>query len=112
MHDEPLDLTDSKEKMWREGKSESYNTSSTHGMSDERKEIIRRALEFDITDIRTYTGYRGDLLVQITTMKSDAVKSLSETAKNLGFETTIQKDVLSIYKLFCISPSSNIYELK
>lgn len=106
MNDEHLELTDSKEKMWRHNKPVPYS------MSDEQKEIIRKALEFDIIDIRTYRGYRGDLLVQITTMHPNTAKSLKETSESLGMETVIQKDVLSVYKIFCITHLSHGIEFK
>ena len=112
MNDKPSDETKSKDHIWTHGKSVSKLTSSENNMNDERKEIIRQALELDIIDIRTYTGYKGDLLVEITTIDPDVVRSLKKIAETLGLETVIQKDILTIYKIFCISSSSNIYELK
>jgi len=106
------DKSESDEFIWSNGKSVSHLTSSENSMSNERKEIIRQALEFDIIDIRTYTGYKGDLLVEITTMKPDVVKILQKRAGSLGLEVVIHKDVLSVFKMFCISAASNIYELK
>ncbi len=112
MNDKPSDETESEEHIWTHRKSVSRFPSSDNNMNDERKEIIRQALEFDIIDIRTYTGYKGDLLVEITTMEPDVMRSLKKIAETLGLETVIQKDILMIYKIFCISPSSNVYELK
>ncbi len=112
MNDNPSDETEHNEDLWTERKAASSLTSSEHDMSDQRKEIIRQALKFNIVDIRSYTGYKGDLLVEITTMEPDVITSLKKAAEALEFETVIQKDIISLYKIFCISPSFNIYDLK
>ncbi len=100
------------ESIWSYGKSIANLESSENSMSDERKELIRRALEFDIIDIRSYGGYKGDLLVEITTMDSTVAKSIESIAKILNMEVVIQEDILSIFKIFCITPSSEGYDLK
>ena len=112
MNNKPSDETESEEHIWSHGKSVSNFPSSDNDMNDERKEIIRQALKFDIIDIRTYTGYKGDLLVEITTIDPDVIRSLKKIAESLGMETVIQKDIVMIYKIFCITPSSNAYDLK
>jgi len=112
MNDNSSDKTETEDHIWTQGKAVSSRTSSEGDMSDQRKDIIRQALEFDIVDIRSYTGYKGDLLVEITTMEPDVARSLKKEAETLGFEIVIQKDVISLYKIFCISPSSNTYDLK
>ncbi len=112
MNDKPSDETESEEHIWSHGKSVSNFPSSDNDMNDERKEIIRQALKFDIIDIRTYTGYKGDLLVEITTIDPDVIRSLKKIAESLGMETVIQKDIVMIYKIFCITPSSNAYDFK
>jgi hypothetical protein len=86
--------------------------SSESSMSKERKEIIHQALKFNIVDIRSYAGYKGDMLVEITSMDPNVVESLKHSAEKLGLETVIKKNRLDVYELFCISPSSDIYDLK
>ena len=100
------------EDVWTYGKSVAHLESSENSMDDQRKEIIRRSLGLDIIDIRSYTGYKGDLLVEITTMDPTVVKALEEIAKSLGMETVTQKDVLSVFKFFSITPSEEGYDLK
>ena len=104
--------TETDEHVWGHGKSVAGFSSSENNMSDERKEIIRQALEFDIIDIRTYTGYKGDLMVEIITMEEDVAQSLKKSAETLGLETVLQRDIISLKKLFCITPSNNTYDLK
>ena len=104
--------SENNEGIWSNGKSISQLESSEGSMEDERKEIIRRALEFDIIDIRTYGGYKGDLLVEITTTNPSVAKSIENIAKILGIETVTQQDVLSVFRIFCITPSSEGYDLK
>ena len=112
MHDNSSNETKDSENLWSDRRAASSLTSSEHDMSDQRKDIIRQALAFDIVDIRSYTGYKGDLLVEITTMEPAVIASLKKVAEALEFETVIQKDIISLYKIFCISPSSNVYDLK
>ena len=112
MNDDSSNEAESEEHIWTHGKSVSGLTSSENDMSDERKEIIRQALEFNIVDIRSYTGYKGDMLVEITTMEPNAAQAIKQAAEALEFEIVIQKDIISLYKIFCVSPSSNVYDLK
>ena len=113
MNDNPSNETEhSGQDLWSERKAASSLTSSEHDMSDHRKEIIQQALKFNIVDIRSYTGYKGDLLVEITSMEPDVIQSLKKAAEALKFETVIQQDIISLYKIFCVSPSSNVYDLK
>ena len=100
------------EGTWTYGKSIANLTSSEHNMAEDRKEIIRRALEFDIIDIRSYGGYKGDLLVEVTTMDPTVAQSLEGIAKTLNIESVTHKDVLSVYKVFYITPSFEGYDLK
>ncbi len=80
-----------------------------------RKEIIRYALDFDILNIQTYSGYKGDLLVKIT-MPDDndaSLRAIRKKALDLGMEVVVKdnKNYL-IYELYCIIPDESAYELK
>ena len=97
---------------WAQRKPASELPSSEGSMDNDRKEMIRRALEFDIIDIRSYTGYKGDMLVEITTMDPSVINSLKKIAEEIGLDTVVQKDIIDVNKLFCITPATDIYELK
>jgi hypothetical protein len=97
---------------WGYRKSISGLDASESSMSDDRKELIRKALDFDIIDIRSYAGYKGDLLIQITTMDENVMQALKEVSENLGLEAVVKKNLVGIYEIFCIAPASDIYELK
>lgn len=98
--------------VWSGRKAASNLPSSDVSMDDDRKEMIRRALEFNIIDIRSYLGYKGDSLLEIITMDSEVIQTLKETAMDMGFDTVVQKDTIDEYKLFCIKPATDIYDLK
>ena len=98
--------------VWTHGKAVSHLTSSDNSMSEQRKKMIKHALEYDIIDVRSYRGYKGDLLIEITTMDEDAVKALKKIAEIVGFEVEVHHNVLSIYEIYCICPSESVYELK
>lgn len=99
-------------QVWSARKAASSLATSFGSMDDDRKEIIRQALKFDIIDIRTYLGYKGDSLLEVITMHPDVIQTLKKTAEDMGFDTVVQKDTIDEYKLFCIKPATDIYDLK
>ncbi|GEM_PF-1293059 len=95
------------------GKVPSALEASHESMSDVRKAIIRSSLEYDIRDIRTYAGYKGDLLVEITSSSLDVIDRLEAEAKKLGMETVVKERFdVGIHELYCITPDEDLYELK
>ena len=112
MSDTHIDEHDLEENIWIHGKPVANLPSSEISMSEERKAFIHKALEFEIIDIRSYTGYKGDLIIEVTTMDPQAVLPLKQTAEALGMETASTKDVLLIYKVYCITSVTNAYDLK
>ena len=99
-------------KVWSSGRSASHLSSSQKGMSPARKEIIGQALSYEIMDIRSYTGYKGDLIIEITSLDPVVIQKLNHIALTLNFESSITTDTLLIHKLYCISPTENTYDLK
>ena len=99
-------------KAWSSGRSASQLSSSQKGMSPARKEIIGQALSYEIMDIRSYTGYKGDLIIEITSLDPVVIQRLNHMALSLNFESSITTDTLLVHKLYCISPTENTYDLK
>jgi hypothetical protein len=84
-------------------------------MEQARKDIIRFALDYNILDIATYWGYRGDLLVKFTMPESEkeSLSRIREEALGMGMEVVIKDNKSKlIYELYCITPSEDTYELK
>ena len=95
------------------GKSASLLSPSSEEMSDVRKKMVRYALDFPIRDIRTYAGYKGDLLVEITSNNIDLLLLLQVYAESLGMETVIKEQYETfIHELYCITPDENAYRIK
>jgi len=85
---------------------------STHVMAQERKDIIKFALTLDIKDIRTYAGYRGDLLVEVTSSDLDVLQKIKAWAENMEMETVLKENPMtSIHELFCITKDEDVYAL-
>ena len=99
-------------KGWSGRKSASHLSSSNKGMSPARKEIIGRALTLEIMDIRSYTGYKGDLIIEVTSLDPNVIQILNHRAVALGFDSNVTTDSLLVHKLYCISPSEDAYDLK
>lgn len=98
--------------IWQSGKSAAELSPSKENMTAVRKEIISRALHFDIKDIRTYSGYKGDLLVQITSNDLMVLEALKKQAEILKMQAVIRVDhAMLVHQLYCITPD-DVYRLK
>jgi len=93
-------------------KSFSKLPTSEYTMDESRRVMIRKALDLDIIDVRSYAGYRGDMLVEFTTMEKDTVSALKKIAEELGLEVTVRQDPLQIYQVYCIVVTEDTYGLK
>jgi hypothetical protein len=80
-----------------------------------RKDIIKYALNFDILDVNTYSGYKGDLLVKITALDNDdfIADTIRQKAEELGMEVVVKdKKYNRLYEIYCITPDDEAYGLK
>jgi len=83
-------------------------------MQEERKSIIRFALDYSIVDIHTYPGYKGDLVVRITVKDRDAVIAIRKYALSVGIKEVVikeNKDVVQ-YEVYCITEDEGAYHIK
>jgi len=97
---------------WENGRSIGDLPFSTHVMAQERKDIIKLALGLDIKDVRTYAGYRGDLLVEITASDLDILKKIQGWADNMEMKTVLKENPMTmIHELFCITEDEDVYAL-
>jgi len=98
---------------WDSGRQISALETSEADLSDTRKEMIRFCLDYPVHDIRTYAGYKGDLIVEITTSNISLLDVLKTHAQSLGMETVIkEKREIQIHEIYCITPDESIYRLK
>lgn len=83
-------------------------------MQEERKQILRHALNFNIEDVHTYSGYKGDLIVKITTKNKDALSEIRKYALSLGIKEVVIKQNPGIvqYEIFCVTEDESVYHLK
>lgn len=83
-------------------------------MQKERKQIIRFALDFEINEVHTYSGYKGDLIVKIATKDKDAVMAIRKYALSLGVEDVVikQNPALAEFEIFCITTDDDVYHIK
>jgi len=98
---------------WDSSRSVSSLETAKSDLCSVRKDMIRFALEHPIHDIRTYSGYKGDLLVEITASTLAVLAVLKAYAESIGMETVIkEKPSICIHELYCITPDPEIYRLK
>lgn len=83
-------------------------------MESERKKIIQYSLDFEIDDIHTYSGYKGDLIVKITAREKSAVAAIRQYALSLGIHEVVikQNPNLMAFEIYCITSDENVYRLK
>lgn len=83
-------------------------------MQSERKKIIRYALDYEIEDINTYSGYKGDLIAKIVTKDLKAAVELQRYARSLNILDVVVKHNpnLEIYEIYCVTKDSHVYHLK
>lgn len=114
MHDDASnEAKNSNDYVWEPNRtSASKLPTSEHAMDENRKEMIRKGLELEIVDVRSYSGYKGDMLIAFTTLKEDVMQSLKKIAESLGMEVVVKRDPLMYYQVYCITPSDHIYDLK
>lgn len=83
-------------------------------MQTERIKIIRFALDYDIENINTYAGYKGDLIVKFSTKDIHAAASIRRYAEELKLKEVVikQNPHIEEYEIFCITPDKEVYHLK
>ncbi|MBV5321033.1 MAG: hypothetical protein JZU62_05060 [Sulfuricurvum sp.] len=83
-------------------------------MQTERKNIIRFALDYDIEEVNTYAGYKGDLVVKIVSKDIDTIAEIQKYANTLDVLDVVVKHNphLLIYELFCVTKDKEAYHIK
>lgn len=113
MNSDDANKKKSNDYIWESNrKSYSKLPTSEYTMDESRRAMIRKALDLDIIDVRSYAGYRGDMLVEFTTLDQDTVSTLKKIAEELGLEVTVRQDPLHIYQVYCIALTEDLYGLK
>lgn len=83
-------------------------------MQAKRKRIIEHALQYEIEDINTYSGYKGDLILKITTKEKASMMAIRAFALDLGVLEVVLKhnpDTL-IFEIYCVTEDANVYTIK
>lgn len=83
-------------------------------MQSSRKKIIEDALKYEIEDISTYGGYKGDLIVKITTKEKESMMAIRKFALNLGvLDVVLKHDPNTLlYEIYCVTEDVNGYTIK
>jgi hypothetical protein len=82
-------------------------------MQEARKRILLYALQFDINDVHTYSGYKGGLVVRITTGSAEVVNAIEKFALSIPvLEVVVKNGPLMQFEIFCITEDEDVYSLK
>jgi hypothetical protein len=83
-------------------------------MQEERKKIVQFALDLEIEELRVYPGYKGDLIVKITTKNKEALMKVRKFALSLELLDVIikQNTNLALYEVYCVTEDDDIYHIQ
>ena len=83
-------------------------------MQEERKQIISHALKYNIDNINTYGGYKGDLIVKITTKDKEVMMEIRRYALSLGILEVVVKHNPNIvaFEIYCVTKDEDVYNIK
>lgn len=83
-------------------------------MQEVQKKIIRFILDYDVHAINTYAGYKGDLIVKITTKNRSDVLEIRKYALSLDIKEVVIKEKLDTaqYEIFCVTADDGVYTLR
>jgi hypothetical protein len=83
-------------------------------MQEIQKDIIRFVLNYDIHYVNTYSGYKGDLIVKITTKNRNDIIEIRKYALSLGIKDVVikEKSDTAQYEIFCITVDDDVYMLR
>lgn len=83
-------------------------------MQEERKSIVRFSLDYNIIDIHTYPGYKGDLVVRFTVKDREAVLAIRRYALSLGIKEVVIKENKDVqqYEIYCVTEDEGAYHIK
>lgn len=81
-------------------------------LSVEQKKIIAYSLNFPISEIKTFVGYKGDNVIKITTMDPKAVDSIEVFAKSLMIQdVNVKANTIHQFEIYCIIKNDHKYDL-
>jgi len=92
-------------------RNEKREASYTVEMNEKKKRLIKESLQYPVIDIITFQGYRGDEVVEITTMDEGAKMAIQTISRHLGFEIETRVDTLGITRMYN-AIKSDVYDLK
>jgi hypothetical protein len=77
------------------------------------RKIIQHFITDGIKDINTYSGYRGDYILKITTKHMALAENIALYCESIGGEAVIKenKNLLN-FEIYCIAKDTEMYTLK
>lgn len=76
-------------------------------MQEQRKKILQYALNLNISDVHTYSGYRGDLMVKIITNDEGVMNAIRDYALSLEIKEVVVKHSVE-YVLYCVTTEETV----
>lgn len=78
-----------------------------------RKEILKYSLDYNIVDVSTYSGYKGDLILKITSHDKADIAAIRKYALSFTIIDVVVKLMVHIelYELYCVITDDNHHEI-
>ena len=83
-------------------------------MQEKRKQIICFAVNLDIEELHAYAGYKGDLIIKITTKHKEVLAKIRKYALSLEIVDVVMKQNvgLALYEIYCVTEDDDIYHIQ
>jgi len=83
-------------------------------MQEVQKQIIKFALDYDVENIHSYSGYKGDLIVKICSKQKEVMLEIRRFALSLDVLDVVIKQNPNMlqYEIYCVTEDADVYELK
>lgn len=77
------------------------------------KDLIKYAIELDITNINTKIGYKGDYIISFSSSSLDIIDKIKKFCDNKDVQTKIFYQKSRAHsEIFCVFKAHDIYRLK
>ena len=82
-------------------------------MKQKHRDIIRTFIDDDIRELCVYSGYKGGIVLKISTISVDFVNRLQDYCMSIDVECNVKHNRnLAAYDVFCVVDDDEIYCIK
>jgi len=82
-------------------------------MKKEARDLIKAVIDLDINEISLFTGYRGDLMLRVTSVNSEVIKAIHRICTQRSITAEIKyNNSRYAHEIYCSFEQEDIYRIK